>query len=91
VTANVRKFSYSLLVCFNFRCIFNYTKDNVRAVIFSVLSWTVGDREFDPLSGQIKVYENCICCFAAKPATLRSRCTSKDWFERHVYMWTAVQ
>jgi len=35
------------------------------------------DRGFEPRSGQTKDYEIGICCFSAKPASLRRK--SKDW------------
>jgi len=61
VEANVRKFSYFFNCLFNFRCIFNYTKGPISIVNFSEISWSVADREFDRLSGQIQVYEDGIC------------------------------
>jgi hypothetical protein len=47
---------------FNFRCIFNYTNGPISVVNFSKISRSVADREFVRLSGQIKVYEDGICC-----------------------------
>jgi hypothetical protein len=65
VEANVWKFSYFFNCLFNFHCIFNYTKGPISVVNFSEISWSVADREFDRLSGQIKVYEDGICCSEA--------------------------
>jgi hypothetical protein len=47
---------------FNFRCIFNYTNGPISVVNFSEISWSLGDREFDRLLGEIKVNEDGICC-----------------------------
>jgi hypothetical protein len=47
---------------FNFRCIFNYTNGPISVVNLSEISWSLGDREFDRLSGQIKIYKDGICC-----------------------------
>ena len=53
----MRKFSYFLVAC-----IFNCTNDPISVVNFSEISWNLGDREFDRLSGQIEVNEDGICC-----------------------------
>ena len=42
---------------------------------------SVVDRRFEPRTGQTKDYKICICCFAAKHATLRRK--SKDWLVRN--------
>jgi hypothetical protein len=55
---------------FNFRCIFNYTNGPISVANLSEISWSLGDREFDRLSGQIKVYEDGICC--SEPVILKS-------------------
>jgi hypothetical protein len=47
---------------FNFRCIFNYTNGPISVVNLSEISWSLGDREFDRLLGEIKVNKDGICC-----------------------------
>jgi hypothetical protein len=47
----------------------------------NMLASSAVDRGFEPLSGQIKDYKICICCFSAKHAALRRK--SKDWLARN--------
>jgi len=46
-----------------------------------MLSSSVGDRGFEPQSGQIKNYEIGICCFSANHAVVRRK--SNDWLVRN--------
>jgi hypothetical protein len=55
---------------FSFHCIFNHTKGPISVITFREIYWNVGDREFDRLSGQIKAYEDGICC--SEPAISNS-------------------
>ena len=50
-------------------------------VMISVLASSVVDCEFEPRLGQTKDYKIGICCFSAKPTTLRSK--SKDWLAQN--------
>jgi len=65
---------------------FSYSIDDV---IVNMLSSSVVDRGFEPLSGQAKDYKIGICCFYAKHTLLRSK--SKDmlaWNEDNVSQWS---
>ena len=73
---------------------FSYSIDDV---IVNMLSSSVVDRGFEPLSGQAKDYKIGICCFSAKHAALREKSTG--WLARkqicvrvgrHVYSQTVV-
>ena len=56
---------------------FLYNYNRISGVMVSMLATTEVDRVFEPLSGQSKDYQICICCFSAKHTELRSKC--KDW------------
>jgi hypothetical protein len=43
----------------------------------------VVDPRFEPRSGQTKDYEIGICCFSAKPATLRRMFKAPDWLAQN--------
>ena len=47
----------------------------------SVVAASVGDRVFEPLSGQTKDYDIGMCCFSGKHAALRR--TNKDWLTQN--------
>ena len=47
----------------------------------SMLALSAVERVFEPMSGQTKEYESCICCFSVKHAALRRK--SKDELARN--------
>ena len=49
----------------------------IGGVMVSVLDSSEVDSGFEPWSGQIKHYNNGMCCFYAKHAAVRSK--SNDW------------
>jgi hypothetical protein len=49
--------------------------------VSGVLASSAVDRGLEPQSDQTKDYKFGICCFAAKPAALRSKI--KDWLARN--------
>ena len=56
-------------------------ENRIGGVKVSMLTSSVVDRGFEPLSGQTKDYKIGICCFSAKHAALRRK--SKDWLARN--------
>ena len=73
-----------LFVLFNYvslRSEFFAVMNLVGGVMVSVLASSEVDREFEPLSGQIKDYKNGICCFSARQAALRRK--HKYWLARN--------
>ena len=66
--------------------------------MFSVLTWSVVDRGFEPWLGHTKDYKIGMCFFSAKHAALQRK--RKDWLARnqdnvswvgqHVYPQTVV-
>ena len=59
-----------------------YTSEHnrIRGVMVSMLDSSAVDGGSEHRSGPTKVYENGMCCFYAKHATLRRK--SKDWLAR---------
>ena len=56
-------------------------KHRIGGVMISVLASSAEDRGLEPRSGQTKHYQNYICCFSAKQASLRRK--SNDWLARN--------
>jgi hypothetical protein len=52
----------------------------ISGVMVNVIAWSGMDRGYAPQSGQIKDYEDDICCFNTKPVVFRTKC--KDWWAR---------
>jgi hypothetical protein len=51
--------------------------NRIAGVVVSLLALSTVNRGFEPRSGQTKDYLIGICCFSAKPKSLRSK--NKDW------------
>ena len=69
--------------------IYRTLHNRIGGVLVSVLAASADDREFLPLSSEIKDYKNGICCFSTKHAALRRQ--SKDWLalnQNNVSEWS---
>jgi hypothetical protein len=86
----------NIQICSLFIMLFLYVycrRNCIGGVMVSVLTSSVVDRGFEPLSGLTKDYKIGICCFSAKHAALRSywlRIRIMCGVEWHVYPRTVV-
>jgi hypothetical protein len=55
--------------------------NRIGGVVVSLLALSTVNRVFEPQSGQTKDYLIGICCFSAKPKSLRSK--NKDWLAQN--------